>query len=572
MALPLCTEAIYSNEYFNYVIRNENTLVANDVLPRFECTTMVGGGYGVGYKLHEAGATYDLAKNYYESVPKCYGLMDVSVVEDTGAERLYELPGINVSGKDIIIGFIDTGIDYRNPIFSTPAGTRIEYIWDQGEEVYGTAADYMGFGAEYNKAMIDEAIASEDPYNIVPSIDEIGHGTFLASIAAGGRDEAEGFRGMAFLSSIVVVKLKQAKKNLRDFYFIADDAPCYSEDDILLGIRYLLDKAMEINKPIVICIGVGSSQGNHTGSSVLELYLERLVNTRGICTVSSVGNELGYGGHFAGHLAGQENAMERVEIGISGVSRGFFVELWGRAPGILKTALLSPTGERYSNIPFLDDRSVEIRFLYEGTKVYVTNISIDGATGDQLIFFRFEGATQGIWTIEVNSYEKQLATDFDAWLPIKQFLDTEISFVKSEPDVTICSPGNTRGVISVAGYDHINKSLYFRSGRGYTRDGAIKPDITAPSVSVKGAFATASGRSLYTTMSGTSVGAAVTAGAAALIMNWVRNQGIYPDISTEIVRQILIRGAKHVSDIPYPNNWWGYGVLDLLSTFEKLRN
>ena len=219
----------------------------------------------------------------------------------------------------------------------------------------------------------------------------------------------------------------------------------------------------------------------------------------------------------------------------------------------------------------MSDGSVDIRFLYEGTRVSVSNIAIDDITGDQVLLFRFDRPTEGIWTIEVSEYENRLITGFDAWLPIRDFLDTNIRFVRSEPEVIICAPGNGRGAISVAGYDHVKKSLYFRSGRGYTRDGKIKPDITAPSVSVKGAFATTSGRSLYTRASGTSIGAAITAGAAALIIDWVGGLETYPGVSTEIIRQLLIRGVKHIEDIPYPNTKWGYGVLDLLSTFEKLR-
>lgn len=572
MELPLCTEAIYSNEYFNFLVRTATDPLDLSVLPSFDCTTMISTRYGVGYRLLPPGETYDITESFYESVPKCYGLTDLSAVEDTGAERLYSLPGINVSGKGVLIGFIDTGIDYRNPIFSNYSGSRIEAIWDQTEQVYGKGKPYFGYGAEFTKQMIDEALSSDNPYAIVPSIDENGHGTFLASVSAGGKAEAENFRGMAFESGIVMVKLKQAKRNLRDYYFIKDDVPCYGEDDIMLGITYLLNKSAELKRPMVICLGLGTTQGNHTGNSALEIYLEQFVNYRGFCVVSSVGNELGYAGHYAGSIQRLEQEVsESVELDVRNPGKGFFLELWGKAPGLLKTSILSPTGERFSNIPYLSDRTVSIRFLYEGTRVYVSNIAIDGTTGDQLLLFRFENPTEGIWTIEVTPYESGLVTGFDAWLPLRAFLDGDVSFLRSEPEVTICAPGNGGGAISVAGYNHITKSLYFRSGRGYTRDGRIKPDITAPAVEIKGAFATNTGRSLFTRLSGTSVGAAITAGAAALLMDWVLSQGLYEGITTEIIRQLFIRGAKYVEDIPYPNEKWGYGVLDLLSTFEKLR-
>ena len=572
MDIPLCTSAVYSENYINLIFKSESELPFISQRTDIDCVTTVTNRYGVAYKRVGNGGTYNLDEVTYENIPKCYGLTDESAVQDTGADRLVNLPGLGVTGKDVLIGFVDTGIDYRSPAFFGSSGTRIRYIWDQNMEVMGTGEAVFGFGAEYTKEMIDEAIASEDPYSIVPSFDDNGHGTLLASIAAGRVNEGQNFRGMAPEAELMVVNLKQAKKNLRDFYFIREDAECYGEDDILLGVRYLMSKAASLGRPLVLCIGLGTSQGNHNGTTTLENFFMEYLNLRGFCAVTSVGNELGYGGHYQSSNAGLEaNGSERIEISVGSGSRGFSAEVWGKAPVLIKVSVVSPTGERFSNIPYLRDGSTTGRFLYEGTKVYASNSVVNDISGDQLVLLRFEYPTEGIWIIEVEEYSQNIRTGFDAWLQINQFLDADIRFVRPEPNVTICSPGNGRGLISVAGYNHRNNAIYFRSSRGYTRAGFIEPDITAPAVDVQGVFATLSDRELYTRGTGTSVAAAITAGAAALLMDWGVVQDFYPVLTTEIIRQMFIRGVRYVNDMSYPNRIWGYGVLDLFNTFENLR-
>ena len=109
--------------------------------------------------------------------------------------------------------------------------------------------------------------------------------------------------------------------------------------------------------------------------------------------------------------------------------------------------------------------------------------------------------------------------------------------------------------------------LAFDSGRGYTADNRVKPDITAPGVNVYGPRVGGG----YITKSGTSIAAAHTAGAAALLLTW----GVYYEndvmMTTNKVKTILIRGAKRDANIEYPNNVWGYGKLNVLESFLQLR-
>ena len=63
----------------------------------------------------------------------------------------------------------------------------------------------------------------------------------------------------------MIVKLKEAKENLKEFYFIPSNALCFQESDLMLGFRYSLTISEKYNRPVVTCFAVGSSQGGHDG-------------------------------------------------------------------------------------------------------------------------------------------------------------------------------------------------------------------------------------------------------------------------------------------------------------------
>lgn len=575
----MCSQYIYSNDYLNFLIKYDGDL--KDVYEKInpECVTIVNSQFLIAYKDKSKELIGNRFRYGYSSLPKCYGLMDMTSVVETGADRVRTLPGLGLTGRDTLIGFIDTGIDYTNPLFRNSDGTsRIEAIWDQTEEVLGTGRKVFGYGAEYTKQDIDAALSSETPYSVVPTRDEIGHGTFIASVAAGNEDSQEAFTGMAPDCGIVMVKLKQVKRDIREFYLINEDAPCYGEDDIFLGVKYLINKSISLRRPMIICLGLGTNQGDHNGNANLELYLETISSLRGICIVTAGGNELGYGTHYSGgNRAEGSSYRDSMEINVGENDRGFTMEIWGNAPSLLKISILSPTGELFDDISPIRDGATFASFIYEGTQVYIDNMVVESVSGDQLIFLRFQNPAQGIWTITVSESDGFIGGGFNAWLPINNFMNSDTRFVRPDPDITLCTPGNGRGAITVAGYNHTTKALYVHSSRGYTRKGNIKPDITAPSVNIYGALArspvaAADTKPLFIRMDGTSAGAAFVAGAASMIMEWAFVRGNNPVINTESIKQMLIRGANHVANVLYPNRSWGWGALDVYGAFEAMRN
>ena len=119
-----------------------------------------------------------------------------------------------LKGEGVLVGIIDTGVDYTNPLFRYSDGSsRILRIWDQTVQD-GTPPEGILYGAEYRKEEIDEALQAERPYDVVPSRDENGHGTFVTGVVCGGEDIPNGFIGAVPNAGIAVVKLKEAKRYL----------------------------------------------------------------------------------------------------------------------------------------------------------------------------------------------------------------------------------------------------------------------------------------------------------------------------------------------------------------------
>ena len=564
-----CTQYIYDENYIGYFVKYDNDLAGVRQVINPACIDVINNRFLVAYK---EGANLNNPEEFlqygYNNLPKLYGLMDVPAVEDIGGFAVRDLPGLRLTGRDVLVGFVDTGIDYRNPAFMDEQGrTRIAYIWDQSREALDVGQPVFGYGGEFDSEDINNAIASDNPYNIVPTRDELGHGTFLASLAAGREALEENFSGVAPEANIIMVKLKEASNALREFYYVGQDKTCYSETDIAQGIRYLINKAVQLRKPMVICVGLGTNQGAHDGSSNLELYIESLSGLRGICFVAPAGNELGGRNHYISAESGRE---EIVEINVEEGVPGFVAEIWGNAPGLLNVVVESPSGERLDNIiPNVSASNVG-DFLFEGSTVFVENIVVEATTGDQLYFMRFSTPAKGIWRIIVRESINMLGQGFNLWLPLREFTGDRVRFVRPSPDIIITSPGNTTGCITVATYNNESGAIYVKSGRGYTRKGAIKPDITAPGVEIKGVFAGGE-RALYTEKSGSSVAAAILAGAATLMLQWGIVNRNNLGINTEIIKQLFIRGAQRKNQLSYPNNIWGWGTLDILQTYQNIR-
>lgn len=556
-----CREIIMSEDYADFITEYTSTTEEFEEENKDYCPQIVGYRYALVYERTDMILPINPQVYSYRSVPKLYGEMDTQAVESTGSMRLQNLTGLNLDGSGVIIGVIDSGIDYMNEAFRYSSGdSRIVSLWDQSDNSGNTPEDF-DYGTEYSQSDINEAIRSDNPYDIVKSRDVTGHGTFMAGVAAGSENVQQDFIGAAPEAKIVVVKLKQAKKYLRDYYFIDENAVAYQENDIMAGIRYVERVGVKYRMPVVICLGIGSSQGAHSGESYLETLINELAGRVGICVVAPTGNE----GNARHHYQGRISSTEYVNVEMR-ADRSFTAELWGQSPDLFSVSIISPTGEVVPRIPAKKGQSDILSFIFENTKVYVDYRIVEQRTGAQLILMRFENPSVGIWRIQVYG-DNITVGSFHIWLPITEFVGNGTYFLSPEPDVTLTAPSSSLRCITTGGYNSRNNTFYIDSGRGFNRDGARKPDITSPCVNVFGPVPGGG----YQNRTGTSVAAALTAGASAQLLQWGFINRNDTNMNSQDIKNYLIRGADRSRDIVYPSEQWGWGTLNVYDALDILR-
>lgn len=581
-----CREQILSEDYVELLI--DYALTNGEVAGIPSCVERIDEQFEILFLDRSRLPEISVTSYVYNSIPKLYGLMQdaAGVNPPSGAGTTSpglrsaprnfdpfnllrsgilqaQRPPLSLTGAGVVIGLLDTGIDYESEVFRREDGSsRILAIWDQTIQD-GTPPEGFSYGTEYTNERINEALRSSDPHAIVPSRDTIGHGTALASAAAGSSiDYGLSFLGAAPDADIVMVKLKEAKQYLRDYYLLPDGVPAYSDADIGMAVKYLDRFAIVGSRPVVICIGLGTNWGDHAGNSVLARYLNRVAGKRNRAVVVCGGNEGNAGHHFDALL--ERPALitapvtETAEVRVGEGVRGFVMELWGLAPDILGVSIRSPGGEV---IPMIDFKSRETRnftFIYERTRVSIDHILVEQGSGQTLIVFRFVDPTPGIWTFDIEIQGGANVTSVNLWLPITQFLSAETFFLRSTPYMTLTEPSFAPDVLTPSTYNAANNSFFIESGRGFGRN-QVKPNFAAPGVEVS---------TVYGPQSGSSLSAALTAGGAAQFMQWAVLQGNDPLARSREINSYFIRGAERSADLLYPNRSWGYGRLNVSRVFE----
>ncbi len=504
-----------------------------------------------------------LGTSFISSASILLGLQDTLHLDAAGIPPVQYQPYLDLKGSGVAIGFVDTGIDYTQDVFRYEDGTsKILAIWDQ-TILSQTPPDDFTIGTEYTNEQINAALSSDNPFEVVPHRDTSGHGTFLASVAA-ARISGD-YSGAAPDSSLIVVKVRKVRQFWLDVYAIPEDVDeVFGSISVMVGVEYIVRKAKQLGVPVVICIGIGSNFGSHDGFSIFEEYLSGVSNLRGVCICTAAGNEAQARHHMQKTMSSIEKT-ENIDIRVGGERGNFLVNIWSSVSDVMSVSVRSPTGEVISRVPPRSMFSITKKLVLEPSTVTVEYYFPVEGSSDQLTIVRILDATPGIWTITVYG-DIVLDGTFNAWLPLTGFIDEETEFLAATPYGTIVVPATMFGAISCGAYDHLNNSLYAQSSWGPTRSMAMAPILVAPGVNIGGYYPTG-----YGTMSGTSVSAAITAGASALLMQWGIVQGNDISMSTYQVRAYLIKGCSRNENMSYPNTQWGYGTLNLIDTFLNLR-
>ena len=528
--------------------------------PYIRLGTEFENGYIVGY-INYAYVTQllnDLGGDFLYFLPRIMSPTDSQSNDASGITQVLNQPFLNLSGRGVIIGIVDTGIDYRKDAFKFEDGsTKILGIWDQ--TVDGNRQDDLYFGSTYTSDDINRANRASDPYSIVPSVDEDGHGTFLASVAAS--NEPGEYIGAAPKAYLLIVKLKKASQYLIDRYLVTNDNPnLYESTDYMLGMKYILDASEKFNMPIAMCIGMGTNGGAHDGSTLIEEYISFVSQRVGYAFITAVGNEANAKHHTQGRIPATR-ASDRISIKVGEQGASFTVIIHSPGYDKISAGVTSPTGEAVSRVSFQSGLEYSNQLILENTNITLRYFR----DNNNNVIVSFKNATQGIWNIILYG-DLIINGEYWAWLPITGQISPTVEFLRPTPEYTTVIPSTALHAIKCGAYNSKDQSLLVSSSWGPTRLFRFAPDFVAPGVDVKGIYPTG-----YGTMTGTSVAAAITTGLTALLFEWGIVNRNKTAMDSDLIRSYLISGCQRESNLTYPNVQWGFGKVNLYGTFEVIK-
>ncbi len=442
-----------------------------------------------------------------------------------------------LSGRGIIVAAIDSGVDYMHPEFRNENGsTRILYLWDQS--IPGNPPDGYYTGTEYNSAEINQAI-SENNTAIVPSVDISGHGTHVLGIAAGS------LIGCAPQADLIVVKL----------------AVPTTTADLMQAVNYAIDKVVSLNRPLALNISFGNSYGSHSGSSLVETFIDDISGVGSSTICIGTGNEGAAARHFAGRL---DRERVTAEMAVYEYTPSFSVQIWKNYYDSFDISIRTPEGNLIAVNP---DESQTARIETEGATLLIFYGQPTPYSVFQEIYIEFipRGIyfENGIWQF-IFAPEDIRTGEINMWLPAGSAISTDTAFLLPNPNVTITIPATSGRAISVGAYNANTMQAADFSGRGYVYRNVSKPEIVAPGVDITSARSGGG----YESRTGTSMATPFVTGAAALMMQWGIEEGNDPYLYGQKLKAYLIRGARPLPGIEiYPDPWIGYGALCVRDSF-----
>ena len=468
-------------------------------------------------------------------------------------------PGnLRLTGRGVLIGIVDSGVDYRHPAFLTADGkSRILRLWDQS--IPGNPPEGYVTGTEYTNVEINEALSLsvQEGRRLVPSEDVSGHGTAVLGVAAGS-DFSRGAvkRGVAYESDLLVVKMGIPRQ---------DSFPRTTE--LMQGVDYLVRQAIRLGRSIAINLSFGNNYGSHRGDSLLETYLDNVSGMGKNVICVGMGNNGNDALHTGGMLSPGE--IQEIELGVGAFEPTLNVQLWKNYEDEMEIYLEHPAGERVG--PLFETLGAQ-RWQAGNTKllIYYGKPAPYHVTQEIYVDFLPQDETppyvdSGVWKIILAARNIKNGEYF-LWLPGGKTLNPGTAFYLPRPQGTLTIPATARRVISVGAYDARQNTYADFSGRGCRALPYPKPDLAAPGVDI---YAPRPGGG-YAAFTGTSFSTPFVTGAAALLMEWGITRRNDPYLYGEKLKAYLRRGAKALKGSEkLPNDLIGWGRLCLESSLPE---
>jgi subtilisin family serine protease len=483
--------------------------------------------------------------------------MDVAAVKVRLPEfRLYT----NLTGKGVIVGVIDSGIDPNHPAFKN----RIMRIWDQ--TLPGPGVSEGDYGAEFIGALMSV------------SRDVDGHGTHVAGIAAGADAM---FGGVAPSADLIIVKTSFQEAHIAD------------------GIRYIFRVAGELGRPAVVNLSLGGHGDAHDGSDPLSQIIDAETGPGRIvcCAAGNEGND-----NIHAQIAVPQGGIRTVQFRIPASSTSNAIRFaalngWYSGRDRFEIAVRSPGGFQtpYQGI-IQQGPAVKVHSLSEG-RVRITTPGIDPTNGDHNFFIEILppfGADlpvmPGTWRLRLRAMEVNNG-QVDVWaLDNSDRLDVIFVGRCVQDTMKIGSPGSAASAITVASYTtktqwqdlrgnwqemgmELNDISDF-SSEGPLRNGSLKPDVMAPGAMIVSALSADSSAPPayvvsrgYRAMAGTSMAAPLICGLVALLLER------HPQLNFEEAKAWLRVSSQIPKQSPgvYESKY-GYGLIDAFGLIKQLES
>lgn len=441
-------------------------------------------------------------------------------------------------GKGTIVAVIDTGIRAESMEFRNADGsTRILNIWDQTT------------GTEYDRNQIDEALQNETKDTAgIPGADVLGHGTQVAAIACGSS-------GVAAQADILVVKLGLAAKN---------GFPRTTQ--LMEALDYVVRKAIDYGKPLAVNISFGNNYGDHTGSSLLENFINDIADSWKCSICIGSGNE-GLGAvHTGGTLT--EDMEETVELAVSSYETGLSIQIWKDYWDDIAVEIIAPSGR---NLGRIQENSRVSRIRYEDMELLTYFGEPSPFRIRQEIYIDMIPQTvyiqSGLWKFSLIPRSIRNGR-YDMWLPAQGALNFGTGFTSPDSASTFTIPSAAAKAVTVGAYDAGTGSAAPFSGRGYIVEigGSlmVKPELAAPGVNVLVPSVSGMAR-----VSGTSYATPFVTGSAALLMEWGIVRGNDAFLYGEKLKAYLIKGAEPLAGAAVPDTQTGWGRLCLKNSLPQ---
>ena len=502
-------------------------------------------GFGFGIVKLPAAKILDLAKIkeiQYIEFPKSLYISDIN---SNKASCINEIQNYeNLTGNGVIVGFIDSGIDFTNRAFINEDGTtRIEYLYD-----------LSGDGTVYSKETINEALKSNNPFAIVNSQDIIKHGTHVAGIACAGGNTNNRVKGVAPKSSIIMVKVTRGQYSLAT--------------QIMRGLKFIIDKSKELSMPVAVNISLSTNDGAHNGTSLLEQYISTIAKLERVTIVIAAGNDGAAAHHVQGTLENEK--IEQIFFNIGEGEKSVAINIYKTLLPSITLQLIDPTGINTPEIEivegYTDGRIGKSRY-----QIYVSGPKPFDFEGEIVVGLQggMQSLIEGKWEMIIKS-TGDYGGRYDMWLPVMEGLNISTKFFEPSILNTIGIPATVSNVISVGSYNYQEDYLSPFSGKGVNSVyKAVKPDLVAPGENIFSVLPkNSSGEK-----SGTSMATPQVTGSCALLLEWGILKGNDPYLYGERLKYYIVLGAnRDRRDIKYPDPGWGYGKLCLVNTYNILSN